>query len=115
MRATLPALPADRLEWKGRRYDVVVHEDSTGEGAAVTLRMSRREWPVARVPLPVRRVRRLDDGPNDPVVTQALARAFAESALLSGDVRTALGHVPRPSAVPVRIAAAGARPRFRAQ
>lgn len=94
VRATLPALPPDRLEWPGDTYDVVVRDDSSRDGAIVSLRTSRAEWQVARVPLPARRLRRLDAEPNDSSVLGALSRAFDESSLYSGETRTA-HHRPR--------------------
>jgi hypothetical protein len=111
VRATLPVLPSDLLEWKGKEYDVVVREDSSGDMATVMLREVREEWPVARIPIPVRRLRRLDDGPNDPVVLRALARAFEESALYSGEARTASGHSTSRSAGPLRLASFSSRSR----
>lgn len=112
VRATLPLVPPDRLEWKGTPYDVVVREDSSGDVATVLLRSARDEWAVARVPVPVRRLRRLDGEPNDPTIIRALSRAFEESALYSGEARTATARsAPTPGVPFVRLAVASIRHR----
>lgn len=97
VRETLPSAGGRGASWTAPGYDVVAHEDSSGEWAALALRTTAREWRIARLPLPVRRLHRLDGVPNDSPVRQALARAFDESALYSGEGRTALAprHPPR--------------------
>jgi len=97
IRRDLPAdasLPGRAMRWTGEGYDVLSREDSSGEGATIVLRHSPNEWSVTRVPLPVRRVHRLDTPAAGEATLAALRRAFEESALYSGEARTA--------AVPVR-------------
>lgn len=85
------ASPAGReLLWKGATYDVVSREDSSGDGAVLAIRVSPNEWPVTRIPLPVRRVHRLDAPATGEAMLAALRRAFEESALYSGEARTAV-------------------------
>jgi hypothetical protein len=89
VRATLPGVSRPQLQWPGPAYDVVAHEDSSGEWATMAVRQRGREWPLARVPLPVRRVHRLDGVSTDSPRLRALSRAFDESSLYSGEARTA--------------------------
>lgn len=92
IRRDLPAdasLPGRAMSWTGERYDVLSREDSSGEGATILLRHSPNEWSVTRVPLPVRRVHRLDTPAAGEATLAALRRAFEESALYSGEARTA--------------------------
>jgi hypothetical protein len=91
---TVPKLGADSASeiWKGARYDVVAHYDSTGEYALLVVRDSaHHEWNAARLPTPARRVYRLDTPDVDSTARQALARAFDESTLYSGSARTVVG------------------------
>lgn len=93
IRRGLPAAspPAVReLSWNGEGYDIVTREDSTGEGAQLAIRVAPNEWHVTRVPLPVRRVHRLDRPAAGAATLAALRRAFEESALYSGEARTAV-------------------------
>lgn len=97
--------------WRGTGYDVVARDDSTGESAALGVRRANSEWIVARVPLPVRRVHRLDPPAAAAGMVPALRRAFDEAALYSGEVRTASRTLPVSPAerpVPRRAASAGA-------
>lgn len=97
IRRELPAdasAPGRPLRWTGEGYDIVSRDDSTGEGATIAIHRAPNEWPVTRVPLPVRRVHRLDAPSAGEATLAALRRAFEESALYSGEARTA--------AVPVR-------------
>ncbi|MBK6489078.1 MAG: hypothetical protein IPF98_20025 [Gemmatimonadetes bacterium] len=87
------------LVWRGTGYDVVAREDSTGESAALALRREHSEWTVARVPVPVRRVHRLDLPGAAATMVPALRRAFDEAALYSGEVRTASRRSQRTSTV----------------
>lgn len=99
IRATLPTEPAGGGTWRGPGYDVVAREDSAGESVQVALRAAPNEWVVGRLPAPVRRVHRLDHPAVLPATVQALRRAFDESALYSGEVRTA-ARLPGPRARP---------------
>ncbi|MBK8056676.1 MAG: hypothetical protein IPK33_02015 [Gemmatimonadetes bacterium] len=89
IRAGLPTAPAGGATWRGAGYDVIARDDSAGESAVLVLRKGPNEWPVGRVPTPVRRVHRLDDPRVDAATIHGLRRAFDESALYSGDTRTA--------------------------
>lgn len=89
IRASLPMPRAESLTWRGDGYDVVVRADSAADSMQLVVRAGPNEWPVARVPAPVRRVTRIDR-PAPPAPTlEALRRAFSESALYSGELRTA--------------------------
>ncbi len=103
IRAGLPSDPASDGVWRGAGYDIVAREDSAGESVQLSMRSAPNEWTVARVPAPVRRILRLDDPPVVPAALDALRRAFDESALYSGEVRTASR--PLPSGAPARWAA----------
>ncbi|MEO6446015.1 MAG: hypothetical protein ABIZ91_19585 [Gemmatimonadaceae bacterium] len=89
VRSTLASSAAENTTWKGGTYDVLAREDSSGETTRITVRVGPNEWSVARVPSPVRRVFRLDAALRDSAVVRALARAFDESSLYSGDASTA--------------------------
>ncbi|MEO7965584.1 MAG: hypothetical protein ABIT38_16875 [Gemmatimonadaceae bacterium] len=94
IRPTLPMPVRQQLQWPGSSYDVVAHEDSSGEWATMAVRQRGHEWPVARVPLPVRRVHRLDGVAAESPRLRALSRAFDESSLYSGEARTASAKAP---------------------
>jgi len=76
-------------EWRGAPYDVLSRDDSTGDGATISVRIAPNEWVVTRVQAPIRRVLRLDLPRTSPRTFEALRRAFDESALYSGQVSTA--------------------------
>ncbi|MDX2183321.1 MAG: hypothetical protein SFW08_04975 [Gemmatimonadaceae bacterium] len=83
------------LVWRGPAYDVVARADSAGERASIVLRTPTGvELIVARVPLPVRRVWRLDAPPVDAATRDALARAFNDATLYGDEIRTASRAVP---------------------
>jgi hypothetical protein len=87
----VPKLGADSSSevWRGPRYDVVAHYDTSGDFATLIVRdSSKREWPAGRLPTPARRVYRLDTPDVDSVARRGLARAFDESTLYSGSART---------------------------
>jgi len=89
--ATVPTLGADSSSevWRGPRYDVITHYDTSGDFATLVVRDSaKREWSVGRLPTPARRVYRLDTPDVDSVARRGLARAFDESTLYSGSART---------------------------
>ncbi len=81
--------------WPGSDYAVLAREDSSGDRAQVIVRVSPNEWPVMRVPSPVRRIYRLSNNGGDSAVVRALSRAFDESSLYSGEARTAAQPHPR--------------------
>ena len=92
--STVPTLGADSASevWRGPRYDVIAHYDTSGEYATLVVRDSaKNEWPAGRLPTPTRRVYRLDITNVDTKVRRGLARAFDESTLYSGSARTVLG------------------------
>jgi len=92
--STVPTLGADSASevWRGPRYDVIAHYDTSGEYATLVVRDSaKKEWPAGRLPTPTRRVYRLDITNVDTTVRRGLARAFDVSTLYSGSARTVLG------------------------
>ena len=94
VRAALPTAARPLLTWSGGSYVVVAREDTLGDRATMAIQQRGREWPVTRVPYPVRRVHRLDGAAGSPRV-RALSKAFDESSLYSGEARTALARPPR--------------------
>lgn len=102
IRAGLPAPRAEAPTWRGDAYDVVARDDSAGDSVQLLVRAGPNEWPVARFPTPVRRVTRLDQPPAAAATLDALRRAFSESALYSGELRTA-STLPAPPAAPARV------------
>jgi len=105
VRAGLPTDTAGAATWRGRRYDVLVREDSLDENLQLIVRRGPNEWRVTSVPTPVRRVIRLDDPPLPIETLRALRRAFDESALYSGESRTALNlQVPEARSRPAATA-----------
>lgn len=114
VRVSLPTASHQQLQWQGSAYDVVAHADTSGEWATMALRQRGREWPVTRVPLPVRRVHRLDGVSVDSPRLRALSRAFDESSLYSGEARTAsLPKTLKHRRSDVRLASLARRPRTR--
>jgi hypothetical protein len=87
--------------WRDQRYDVVASYDSQGEQATLAIAASRKTWALTRLPAPVRRVHRLDSSGIDLATRKAVARAFDESALYSGEGRTTFAPLKRPTVVPV--------------
>jgi hypothetical protein len=100
-------------QWRADGYDVVVRADASGERAAVSVRGPReKEWPAARIPLPVRRVMWLDTPPLDAATRRALSRAFDDAGLYGDEVRTARARVPGATAA-TPAAPAARRPALR--
>ncbi len=100
IRTGLPAesaAPGRGLLWRGAGYDIVSRDDSAGDGATIAVRVAPNEWPVAGVPMPVRRIHRLDRPAPGDATLAALRRAFEESAMYSGEVRTASNRAPAPA------------------
>ncbi|MBV6522285.1 MAG: hypothetical protein MNPFHGCM_02431 [Gemmatimonadaceae bacterium] len=90
VRATLPtSVPGGDEFWPGRDHEVVARYDTSGTRARILLRRpgKSREWPIADVQAPVRRVLRIPAA--GPESTEALGRAFDDAVLYSGEARTA--------------------------
>jgi hypothetical protein len=87
--------------WRDRRYDVVASYDPQSEQATLAIAVARKTWPLTRLPAPVRRVHRLDSSGIDLETRKAVARAFDESALYSGEGRTTFAPAKRPTVLPV--------------
>lgn len=90
------ALPT-RSDTGGDRWTqngtTVVARDLGDEGTRVSvIDPAGREWPVAVVPSPVRRVYWLDPGAADSATIAALEHAFDEAALYSDESRTAMAN-----------------------
>jgi len=94
LRPSLPLAVGDSVQWQDGGLALVAREDSSGESAAVTMRLAADEWPLGRFPLPLRRVHRLQPGAASAETIAALRRAFDEAAFSSGEVRTAASPAP---------------------
>jgi hypothetical protein len=96
-RALLPAVgrgPDSTADvWPHPPNVLIARYDSAGMARLALVDATRREWPIGRLPTPVRRVYWLDDPTFDPAMRRALIRAFDESALYSDDARAASRHV----------------------
>ena len=107
----LPAVTDSASDrWARGPLEVVARYD-TGDVAAITLRLTAKEWPIGRLPGPAHHLWWLDTPPLDSSSRHALVRAFDESALYSDETRVAAGptRAGRPSLVrAVRLV--GARP-----
>ena len=115
--STLPST-RDSVEdaWHGAGYVVRARYDSSGEQAALVIAdASGREWPVGRVPAPVRHLLWLDAPAIDSTQRLALERAFDDAVLYDDQARVATArhggrlrlaamqrHPRRPRIVPVR-------------
>lgn len=76
--------------WPRRGHDVLARFDANTDRLLLTLRDSgadRREWRVASLPAPARRLFALDDPPIDQPSRAGLERAFDESARYSEHTR----------------------------
>ncbi len=109
-RPLLPALgrgPDSTADvWPHARNVLVARYDSAGMARLVLVDATRREWPIGRLPTPLRRVYWLDNPSFDPAMRRALVRAFDESALYSDDARAATRRA-RPARAMIRFARAG--------
>jgi hypothetical protein len=72
----------ERLDrWRRTGYSVVARYDTSGDGHLLLRDNARdREWPIAGISAPVRRIYWLDHAPVDPEMRHALVRAFEEAA-----------------------------------
>ena len=89
--ATLPSARDSVADaWTGGSYMVRARYDTAGEGAALVLADTQgREWPLGRVPAPVRHVLWLDTPPLDSTRRAALERAFDDAVLYDDAARIA--------------------------
>ncbi len=97
-REGLPQVVGDsNLErWRRHTLEVQVVYPPDGDfGAASLVDSTHRAWPIARLPVPARRIFWLDGDAVDSVTRSALARAFDEAALYSEDTRTAMTPAPK--------------------
>ena len=83
--------------WRGPAYDVVALPAGDPDRARLVVRAGGGEHEVARVPQPVRRVRRLDAPRVGDETLHALRRAFVESAFYTGEAATARHDVAPPT------------------
>lgn len=109
VRPTLP-VASDSMseEWSGRHYRVRARYDADGERASVAVAgADGREWPVGRMPAPLRRVLWLDAPQLDSTSRAALERAFDEAVFYDDAARVA-SRSRRASPATGRRGAAGA-------
>lgn len=90
-----PSVPAtddqgnDR--WSGAGYQILARYDTSGETAHVSITDStRREWPLATVNAPLRRVDWLDRPPVRDTDRRALTRAFNQAATYGDATQVAM-------------------------
>ncbi|HEY9449037.1 MAG TPA: acyl-CoA thioesterase, partial [Gemmatimonadaceae bacterium] len=76
--------------WQNGSYRVIAQVRDDGATRLTLVDSANREWPVAVVAPPVRRIYWLDRQVTDSTTIRALARAFDEAALYSDDARTAM-------------------------
>ena len=77
--------------WDGPGYGVRASYDTLGEVASVSIAgVSRREWPVAIVTAPLRRIYWLDHPAMSAADRAALSRAFTQAAAYDENARLAL-------------------------
>ncbi len=78
--------------WAGSGYRVIAHYDTAGDVAHIALGDNgRREWPLASVLGPLRRISWLDRPPVDDADRRALLRAFSAAASYDEASRVVLG------------------------
>lgn len=108
VRPTLPvASDSTNEEWQGSGYRVRARYDADGQRASVAVTgTDGREWPVGRMPGPLRRVLWLDAPAIDSTSRAALERAFDEAVFYDDAARVA-SHPRRPPPGASRRAAAG--------
>ncbi|NUQ20245.1 MAG: hypothetical protein HOQ09_04720 [Gemmatimonadaceae bacterium] len=89
--STLPAT-RDSAEdaWRGKGYVVRARYDTTGDQAALVIADGAgREWPLGKVPAPVRHLLWLDAPAIDSTQRAALERAFDDAVLYDDQARVA--------------------------
>ncbi|MGH7662762.1 MAG: hypothetical protein ACRENI_00455 [Gemmatimonadaceae bacterium] len=93
---SLPRVLGDSAAvWPRRAYTVVVRYSASRDSALLAIADSAGgEWRDATVPMPAHRIYWLDSPAPDSVTRAALARAFDEAALYSGEARIALAGTP---------------------
>lgn len=78
-------------QWRHGAVTAVTRLQENGDVAHLALVDSAgRQWPAARLPVPVRRIYWLTPPTADSTTLRALARAFDEAALYSDEARTAM-------------------------
>ncbi len=82
-------------EWQRAPLTITAHYDTLGSARLALRDASHREWVLAKMPAPVRRVYWLDRPTLDATTRRALVRAFDESALYADDARAARLITPR--------------------
>jgi hypothetical protein len=94
---TLPTVDdADNDRWTSSAYRVIARYDTSGEVARLSIAdTARREWPVASMLAPLRRIDWLDRPGIDRATRRALARAFSEASTY--DEHTRVAAAARPS------------------
>jgi hypothetical protein len=103
---TLPTTDdADNDRWTGGSYRVIARYDTSGEVARLSIAdTARREWLVASMLAPLRRIDWLDRPGIDGAARRALARAFNEASTYDENTRVAAATHP-----PIHFARAHAR------
>ncbi len=77
--------------WHGPGYSILARYDTSGDTARVSIAdSSRREWPVASIAAPIRRVDWLDRPPISQAERAALRRAFDQASAYDENARVAL-------------------------
>ncbi|HWH50040.1 MAG TPA: hypothetical protein VN651_00735, partial [Gemmatimonadaceae bacterium] len=106
---TLPTSDdADNDRWTGAAYRVIARYDTSGEVARLSIAdTGRREWPVASMLAPLRRIDWLDRPGIDGATRRALSRAFSEASTYDENTRVAA--VARVPDSPIHFARAHAR------
>lgn len=80
--------------WSGAGYSVVARYDTTGDFARLSIAdSSHREWPIATIAAPIRRVDWLDRPPITSAQRKALLHAFDQAAAYDENARVAEGRV----------------------
>ena len=109
VRRTLPTPDdADNDRWPGGSYRVIARYDTSGEVARLSIAdTARREWPVASMLAPLRRIDWLDRPGIDGATRRALTRAFSEASTYDENTRVAAAARVQDS--PIHFARAHAR------
>jgi hypothetical protein len=96
VRASVPATDDQGNDrWNGAGYQILARYDTSGETARVSITdSSRREWPLATISAPLRRVDWLDHPALGDSDRRALTRAFNEAARYGEPTRVAVARAP---------------------